>query len=93
MAGCKSQYSDPFQSTSIYLVATTNHQLITGTTFFLNDELFVNLFSLRIDLNCFSVHEEINSKMWYTLCNPRSGLRKGVYHIFEFISNEPNKKL
>jgi hypothetical protein len=30
-----------------------------------------------------SVHEEINSKM----------LRKGVYHIFEFISNEPNNKL
>ena len=42
---------------------------------------------LRIDLNFFSVHEEVNSKMW---CNPR--LRKGVYHIFEFISNEPNKK-
>jgi hypothetical protein len=41
----------------------------------------------------FSVHEEINSKIWYTLCNPQSGLRKGVYHIFEFISNEPNKKL
>jgi hypothetical protein len=38
---------------------------------------------LRIDLKFFSVHEEINSKM----------LRKGVYHIFEFISNEPNKKL
>ena len=48
---------------------------------------------LRIDLNLFSVHEEINSKMWYTLCNPRSGLRKGVYHNFEFISNEPKKKL
>ena len=39
---------------------------------------------LRIDLNFYSVHEEINSNMW---------LRKGVYHIFEFISNEPNKKL
>jgi len=48
---------------------------------------------LRIGLNFFSVHEEINSKMWYTLCNPRSGLCKGVYHIFEFISNEPNKTL
>jgi hypothetical protein len=48
---------------------------------------------LRIVLNFFSVHEEINSKMWYTLCNPRSVLRKGVYHICEFISNEPNKKL
>jgi hypothetical protein len=34
---------------------------------------------LRIYLNFFSVHEEISSKMWY--------------HIFEFISNEPNKKL
>jgi hypothetical protein len=49
------------------------------------------LIYLRIDLNFFSVHEEINSKMWYTLCNPR--IRKCVYHIFEFISNEPNKKL
>jgi hypothetical protein len=48
---------------------------------------------LRIGLNCFSIHEEINSKMWYTLCNPRSGLCKGVYHIFEFITNEPNKTL
>jgi hypothetical protein len=46
-----------------------------------------NYYLLRIGLNFFSVHEEINSKMWYTL------LRKGVYHIFEFISNEPNKKL
>jgi hypothetical protein len=27
---------------------------------------------LRIDLNFFSVHEEVNSKMWYTLCNPRT---------------------
>ena len=27
----------------------------------------------------FSVHEEINSKIWYTLCNPQSGLRKGAY--------------
>ena len=35
---------------------------------------------LRIDLNFFSVHEEINSKMWYTL--GKSGLCKGVYHIF-----------
>jgi hypothetical protein len=48
---------------------------------------------LRIDLNFCSVHEEINSKMWYTLRNPQSGLRKGVYHIFKFISNEPNKKI
>ena len=46
---------------------------------------------LRIDLNFFFVHEEINSKMWYTLCNPQSGLRKGVYHIFEFNSNERTK--
>jgi hypothetical protein len=60
MDGCKSQYSDLSPSTPIYLVATTTHQLITGTTFFLNDELFVNLFSLRIDLKFFSVHEEIN---------------------------------
>ena len=40
---------------------------------------------LRIDLNFFSVHEEINSKMWYTLCNPLSVLCKGVYHFFEFL--------
>ena len=48
---------------------------------------------LRIDLNFFSVHEEINEKKCGTQCILRSGLRKGVYHIFEFISNEPNKKL
>jgi hypothetical protein len=35
---------------------------------------------LRIDRNFCSVHEEITSIRLYTLCNPRSGLRKGVYN-------------
>ena len=38
-----------------------------------------------------SVHEEITSVRLYTLCNPRSTLRKGVYNLIEVISNEPNK--
>jgi hypothetical protein len=33
---------------------------------------------LRIDRNFCSVHEEITSIRLYTLCNPHSGLRKGV---------------
>jgi hypothetical protein len=56
----------------------------------LSDKIFLGQ-DKNFDLNFCSVHEEINSKMWYTLCNPRSALRKGVYHIFEFISNEPNR--
>jgi hypothetical protein len=35
-------------------------------------EIYVEL---RIDLKKFSVHEEINSKMWYTLCNPRHSVQ------------------
>jgi hypothetical protein len=46
---------------------------------------------LRIDRNFCSVHEEITSIRSYTPCNPRSGLRKGVYNLIEVISNEPNK--
>ena len=46
---------------------------------------------LRIDRNFCSVHEEITSIRLYTPCNPRSGLRKGVYNLIEVISNEPNK--
>ena len=57
------------------------------------DSVSMIFFYLRIDLICFSVQEEINSKLWYTPCNPCSALRKGAYHIFEFISSEPNKKL
>jgi hypothetical protein len=43
---------------------------------------------LRIDLNFFfgSWRNKLKNVV-------HSGLRKGVYHIFEFISNEPNKKL
>ena len=46
---------------------------------------------LRIDCNFCLVHEEITSIRLYTLCTPRSGLRKGVYNLIEVISNEPNK--
>jgi len=46
---------------------------------------------LRIDRNFCSIHEEITSIRLYTPCNPRSGLRKGVYNLIEIISNEPNK--
>jgi len=35
---------------------------------------------LRIHRNFCSVHEEITSIRLYTPCNPRSGLRKGVYN-------------
>ena len=45
---------------------------------------------LRIDRNLCSVHEEITSIRLYTLCNPRSSLRKGVYNLIEVLSNEPN---
>jgi hypothetical protein len=45
---------------------------------------------LRIDCNLCSVHEEITSIRLYTLCNPRSSLRKGVYNLIEVLSNEPN---
>jgi hypothetical protein len=43
---------------------------------------------LRIDLNFFfgSWRNKLKNVV-------HSGLGKGVYHIFEFISNEPNKKL
>jgi hypothetical protein len=46
---------------------------------------------LRIDLNLCSVHEEITSIRLYTLCNPCSSLRKGVYSLIVVLSNEPNK--
>ena len=46
---------------------------------------------LRIDHNFCSVHEKITSIRLYTLCNLRSGLRKGVYNLIEVISNELNK--
>jgi hypothetical protein len=46
---------------------------------------------LKIDRNFCSVHEEITSIRLYTPCNPRGGLRKGVYNLIEVISNEPNK--
>ena len=51
----------------------------------------VTIIHLRIDRNFCSVHEEITSVRLYTPCNPRSGIRKGVYNLIEVISNEPNK--
>ena len=47
---------------------------------------------LRIDLNFFFGSWRNKLKNLVHTVWP-SGLRKGVYHIFEFISNEPNKKL
>jgi hypothetical protein len=49
------------------------------------------MFGSNWDRNLCSVHEEITSIRLYTLCNPRSSLRKGVYSLIEVISNEPNK--
>ena len=46
---------------------------------------------LRIDCNFCLTHEEITSIRLYTPCNPRSGLRKGVYNLIVIISNKPNK--
>jgi hypothetical protein len=42
----------------------------------------------KIDLNFLSVHEETNSKMWYTLCYARV-----CTTFFSLFLHEPNKKL
>jgi hypothetical protein len=56
---------------------------------FLNHVIIIKI-QLSIDHNFCSVHVEIISIRLYTPCNPRSGLRKGVYNLIEVISNEPN---
>ena len=82
--------SDRHETTEILIKVTLNIYNITSTkymyiVFFKNNEY------LMIVRNFCLVHEEITSTRLYTPCNPRNGLRKGVYNLIEVISNEPNK--
>jgi hypothetical protein len=78
-----------------FLTLSTNLFSIKFLYFFIISSLFpyFNLFVSIFIQSYVNIKLHVSTLVRATSACVTSGLRKSVYHIFEFISNEPNNKL